>query len=238
MSDNKDNTTTTQMDISIDELLGTPGGDNIMVPDDKPTMFTRNPKQVDINKMLNEEDEEESSEDSDDSEEGQKKPLKNEDSDAKKKNFDDIINEELGEDGDESTEDNSKKGGRPTGLVELGTRLIEKGYLTPFEGEEDVSKYTLKDWEELFDSNEKEKDKKKYEQVSTEFYENLPEEMQVAAHYFANGGTDMKAIFRSLAAVEEIRELDPKDAQGSEQIVRSYLHATNFGDAEEIEEEI
>jgi hypothetical protein len=41
-----------------------------------------------------------------------------------------------------------------------------------------------------------------------------------------------------LAAVEEIRELDVNDEDSQEQIVRSYLHATKFGDADEIEEEI
>ena len=76
------------------------------------------------------------------------------------------------------------------------------------------------------------------EEVSTEFYEELPEELQVAAHYVANGGNDLKSLFRSLAAVEEIRQLDTSDEASQEQIVRSYLHATQFGDAEEIEEEI
>jgi len=41
-----------------------------------------------------------------------------------------------------------------------------------------------------------------------------------------------------LAQVEEVREMDPTDENDQEQIVRSYLQATNFGDADEIEEEI
>ncbi len=131
-----------------------------------------------------------------------------------------------------------KKGGRHNGLVELTQKLIEKGMLTPFEGEEDISKYSLKDFEELFESNEKEKAKKFEEQVSSNFFEALPEELQVAAHYVANGGNDLKSLFRSLAQVEEMRELDPSEESGQEQIVRNYLHATNFGTADEIEEEI
>ena len=110
--------------------------------------------------------------------------------------------------------------------------------LTPFEGEEDVTKYSLKDFEELFEANTNDKTIKTKEDVSAEFFEALPNELQVAAHYVANGGTDLKSLFRSLAAVEEIRELDTKDETSQEQIVRSYLHATNFGDADEIEEEI
>lgn len=233
MPETKDNTTISQMDISIDELLGTPGGDNIMIPteDDKqPTVFSRSNK--DYDKFLDNIKDEKTTL-SDDKVEPLTPAQVN-------KEIDEVI--QLDSDSklnDEATEESNKKsGGRPNGLVELGTKLIEKGYLTPFEGEEDISKYTLKDWEELFDSNEKEKQKKMSIEASKEFYEQLPEELKVAAHYFANGGTDLKSLFRSLAGVEEIRQLDISDEQSQEQIIRSYLHATQFGDADEIEEEI
>lgn len=253
MAENKDNTTTSQMDISIDELLGTPGGDNIMVPagkDEKPNMFSRTPK-VNIDKMLLEKTEEEKEADrlaAEKAEADRVAAAAAGGEDAKKKaeeekEIQDLLNpkgdkDDKSGDDDKGGDDSKSKAGRPTSLVELGTKLIEKGYLTPFEGEEDVSKYTLKDWEELFESNEKEKQRKLKEEVSGEFYEGLPEELQVAAHYVANGGTDLKSMFRSLAAVEEIRQLDPKDVDSQEAIIRGFLHATNFGTAEEIEEEI
>jgi len=239
MPETNDKTAISQMDISIDELLGTPGGANIMVPAEeeaKPNLFSRSAP-VDIDKMLIEKTDDEKAAD-----EAAKaaaiaagKPLPK--TEEEEEEINDLLKPKTDEEKDADAQD-AKKGGRPTGLVELGMRLIEKGYLTPFEGEEDVSKYTLKDWEELFESNENAKKQKFGQQASTEFYENLPEELQVAAHYVANGGDDLKSLFRSLAAVEEIRQLDTTDESSQEQIVRSYLHATQFGDAEEIEEEI
>lgn len=232
MADNKDTTTVQTQDINLDELLGTPGAENIMVPtskEEKPSVFTR-ASEVDIDKLLEKTDDDKT----DSTEEGKADAAKTTTTTQDKEEIENLLNLP----GDDSKNEESVKKGRQGGLAELGAKLIEKGYLTPFEGEEDVSKYTLKDWEELFDVNEQEKAKKYQQQVSTDFYENLPEELQVAAHYVANGGNDLKSLFKSLAAVEEIRQLDTSDESSQEQIVRSYLHATNFGTADEIEEEI
>jgi hypothetical protein len=235
MAENKDNTTVQTQDINLDELLGTPGAENIMVPaskEERPNMFTR-ASEVNIDKLLEKTDDDTTNSTGEGKTDASQKAASFEGS--SKEEIEDILN--ITSD-DDKAEESSKKVGRQGGLAELGAKLIEKGLLTPFEGEEDVSKYTLKDWEELFEVNEKEKAKKYQEQVSSDFYENLPEELQVAAHYVANGGNDLKSLFRSLAAVEEIRQLDTSDESSQEQIVRSYLHATNFGDADEIEEEI
>jgi hypothetical protein len=235
MAETKDNTTVQTQDINLDELLGTPGAENIMVPaskEERPNMFTR-ASEVNIDKLLEKTDDDTTNSTGEGKTDASQKAASFEGS--SKEEIEDILN--ITSD-DDKAEESSKKVGRQGGLAELGAKLIEKGLLTPFEGEEDVSKYTLKDWEELFEVNEKEKAKKYQEQVSSDFYENLPEELQVAAHYVANGGNDLKSLFRSLAAVEEIRQLDTSDEASQEQIVRSYLHATNFGDADEIEEEI
>jgi len=235
MAENKDNTTVQTQDINLDELLGTPGAENIMVPaskEERPNMFTR-ASEVNIDKLLEKTDDDTTNSTGEGKTDASQKAASFEGS--SKEEIEDILN--ITSD-DDKAEESTKKVGRQGGLAELGAKLIEKGLLTPFEGEEDVSKYTLKDWEELFEVNEKEKAKKYQEQVSSDFYENLPEELQVAAHYVANGGNDLKSLFRSLAAVEEIRQLDTSDESSQEQIVRSYLHATNFGDADEIEEEI
>jgi hypothetical protein len=117
---------------------------------------------------------------------------------------------------DDESQETTKKGGRPSGIVELTSKLIEKGLIVPFDGDEDLSKYSIKDFEELFEANTKEKAEKLKEEVSAEFFDSLPEELQVAAHYVANGGGDLKSLFRSLAAVEEIRELDVDDENGQE----------------------
>ena len=59
-----------------------------------------------------------------------------------------------------------------------------------------------------------------------------------AAKYVADGGQDLKSLFRALAQVEEFREMRPEDPNDQEFIVRSYLRATGFGDDGEIDEEI
>lgn len=234
---NKNETTTVQeVDINLDELLGTPGAENIMVPESeaKPSMFSRR-EDVDLSFLDKDEEKSDDSQskgkdagDDDSAEENGKGKGK-----ITKDEFENIINSTNEEDSE-----SPKKGGRPSGLVELTNKLIEKGLIVPFEGDENVDKYTLKDFEELFEANTKDKAAKTQEEVSAQFFESLPEELQVAAHYVANGGNDLKNLFRSLAAVEEIRELDVDDEDSQEQIVRSYLHATQFGDADEIEEEI
>jgi hypothetical protein len=240
---NNDNTTVNQVDINLDELLGTPGAENITVPESKneqkPSLFSRK-ENVDLSFLDNNDndDDENLSDTSSKTKDAGTESASEEANKGKEKSstesFDDILNETSSDEGTETT----KKGGRHNGLVELTNKLIEKGLLTPFDGEEDVTKYSLKDFEELFEANTTEKAAKTKEEVSAEFFESLPNELQVAAHYVANGGSDLKSLFRSLAAVEEIRELDTKDESSQEQIVRSYLHATNFGDADEIEEEI
>lgn len=236
MTDNKETTTVQQADINLDELLGTPGAENVLVPEtkkeeEKPNIFSR--KEVDLS-FLDKDEDDDNSESDEKAERAQATPAKAS-TEKGADTLDEIINQP---DSETETEETPKKGGRHNGLVELTQKLIEKGMLTPFEGEEDISKYSLKDFEELFESNEKEKAKKFEEQVSSNFFESLPEELQVAASYVANGGNDLKSLFRSLAAVEEIRELNVDDESGQEQIVRSYLHATNFGTSDEIEEEI
>lgn len=233
MTDNKETTTVQQADINIDELLGTPGADNIMLPEDKkeekPNIFSR--KEVDLS-FLDKPEEDDETETESDAKANTAKKTPEQVSKEGTEALEEIINT------DDETQESTKKGGRPSGIVELTSKLIEKGLIVPFDGDEDLSKYSIKDFEELFEANTKEKAEKLKEEVSAEFFDALPEELQVAAHYVANGGGDLKSLFRSLAAVEEIRELDVDDETGQEQIVRSYLHATNFGTADEIEEEI
>jgi hypothetical protein len=144
---------------------------------------------------------------------------------------DDLINEE-----------ESPKGGRPkvdkSGMVETFSKLIEEGVLIGFEDEKPMDEYSLKDWKELLQANFEEKERVIKEQTPKEFFEALPEELQYAAQYVANGGNDLKGLFSALAQVEEVRSLDPTDEMDQEQIVRSYLRATGFGNDEDIDEEI
>jgi len=216
----QETTTISEVDLNLDEILGTPGADNVMLPsteEAKPNLFSSKP--VDTSFLDKPEKEEE-------------KPSTVEAS----KQLDEIVNDEIEED------DEPKTSGRPRvtkeGVVELTNKLIEKGLIMPFDEDKPLDKYTLQDFEELIEANFQERERKIKEQTPTEFFDSLPEELQYAAKYVADGGQDLRGLFRTLAAVEEVKSLDPTDEMDQENIVRSYLHATRFGSSEEIEEEI
>jgi hypothetical protein len=117
-------------------------------------------------------------------------------------------------------------------------KLIEKGQIVPFDDDKSLDEYSIKDFEELLEANFSERENRIRQETPVEFFEALPEELQAAAKYVADGGDDLKGLFKVLAQVEEVRELNPKKADDQEQIVREYLRATNFGTTADIEEEI
>lgn len=217
----QDTTTVSEVDLNLDEILGTPGAESVMLPsteEAKPNLFSSKP--VDTSFL-------------DKPEEVESKPSTTEAS----KQLDEIVNDEVDQD-----EDEPKTSGRPrvdkNGVVELTNKLIEKGLIMPFDEDKPLDKYTLQDFEELIEANFQEREKKIKQEVPGEFFESLPQELQYAAQYLASGGEDLKGLFKILAATEEVKELDPENNDDQERIVRSYLHATKFGTAEEIEEEI
>jgi hypothetical protein len=226
-TENTDNTSIEQVEMNLDEILGTPGAENVMLPEEekKPSMFSKDSLDLSfIDKGSDEEGEEPKD----------RTPI------------DDIIGE-VDPDGDfrpkASEEDKEKKGaGRPkvdkTGMAELVNKLIEAGKIVPFDDDKPLDEYSLKDYEELMEANFAEIENKVRQETPVEFFESLPEELQYAAKYVADGGQDLKGLFKVLAQAEEVRELDPSSERDQEQIVREYLRATNFGNAEEIEEEI
>ena len=151
--------------------------------------------------------------------------------------------EDLNELLETSIEESSKNpGGRPTltkdVMIETANKLIEKGLLFPFDDGKKLEDYSQADWEELLEANFTEREDRLLEEVPATFYQSLPNELKRAYEYVANGGTDLKNMFRALAAAEEVKELDTKSSEGQESIVRSYFQATQYGTAEEIEEEI
>jgi hypothetical protein len=141
------------------------------------------------------------------------------------------------------TDDTQKNvGGRPTlnkdVMIETANKLIEKGLLFQFDDDKKLEDYSATDWEELLEANFQEREDRLLEEVPASFYESLPGELKKAYEYVSNGGTDMKGMFRALAAAEEIKELDPSTEEGQEDIIRAYLQVTKYGTAEEIEEEL
>lgn len=242
-----DNTTVKTVDLdieNIDSWLGAPGADSIITPptDDpnKPNMFSGN-KEVDMNQLV---DQRTSTPPADDTDEAGK--------DKTPVNSDDIFSDLDGDDTDQDDQDDqpSKKGGRPrtekSGLVEFFKKRIESKEMFAFD-DYDENKQSLddylgslseKDLDDLWKANI---DNLKSEVASStpkEFFESLPEELQYAAKYVMDGGNDLKGLFQALAQVEQVRELDPTSENDQEQIIRSYLQATGFGTAEEVEEEL
>ena len=219
MSTDKETTEISQVDVNLDELLGIPGADNIMLPEEKkPTVFS-DPK-VDTSFIDNPDDED------------GEKPIS-------KLEVDNILDEPLL---NEDAADAPKATGRPkidkSGMAELMNKLIEKGQIVPFDDDKSLDEYSIKDFEELLEANFSERETKIRQDTPREFFEALPEELQAAAKYVADGGEDLRGLFRILAEVEEHRQLDPRDKGDQEYIVREYLRATNFGNDSEIEEEI
>jgi hypothetical protein len=218
-----DSTSVEQVDVDIDALFGKPGAESIMLPSgeeaSKPKSLFSNEKtdMAFIDKPVS----------VDKAETAQKEEV--EEAIAE---LNDLISQE---------EDAGNKG-RPkvdkSGLFELAQKMIEEGSLVGFDDDKDLEEYTTKDFRELFEANFQERENKVREDVPKEFFAALPEELQFAAKYVADGGQDLKGLFRTLAQVEEIKQLDADNPNDQAEIARQYLYATGFGTAEEIESEI
>jgi len=213
-----------EVDVNLDEIFGSaPGAESVLLPEEqKPSIFSNN--KIDLSFANPSERKEEKSKE----EETKETPSTEQE-----------VNELL-----ESTLDqlNDTGKGRPkidkNGLVETFTKLIDDGLIMPFDDDKDLSDYSVKDWKELIEANFSEREKKIKEETPREFFQALPQELQIAAKYVSDGGQDLKGLFKALAQVEEVRELDVDDERDQETIVRQYLRATQFGTADEIEEEI
>jgi len=235
MTDNQ--TTVQQVDLDLDKLFdGAPGAESIVTPANEPTEIKGNifsKKQVDLN-FLDE------------------KPTDDENkipsSLETKAELKDILDEEVNP--TEEEDEIKPKAGRPktekSGLVEFLKKRIESNEMFAFD-DYDESKQSLddylsglgeKDVEELWQANIDNLKQEVAASTPQEFFQSLPEELQYAAKYVADGGQDLKGLFAALAQVEAVREMNPADENDQEGIVRSYLQATNFGTQEEIDEEL
>lgn len=239
-----------QVDLDLDSWLGAPGADSIVTPfgtdskkaEAKPNIFSQN--SVDLS-FIDKDDDTDDTVDDDKTKDDKKDTEGNVShgtSDDAKNVFDNLD--------DQEDQTKTSKGGRPktekSGLVEFLKKRIESKEMFAFD-DYDESKQSLddylgglgeKDIEELWQANVDNLKSEVAAKTPKEFFESLPEELQYAAQYVANGGQDMKGLFQALAQVEEVRSLNPADENDQEGIVRSYLQATNFGTEDEIVEEI
>jgi len=238
MNDNQTNVQTNvqQVDLDIDSWLGAPGADSIVTPttdkveEVKPNMFSNTKPDLSfLDTSMGDKKEDESTISKDEA----------------KQILDEVLDEDITID-----DENSKKPGRPktdkSGLVEFLKKRIESNEMFAFD-DYDEKKQSLdeylgglgeKDIEDLWKANVDNLKQEVAAQTPAEFFQSLPEELQYAAKYVADGGQDLKGLFAALAQVEAVREMNPKDENDQEFIVKSYLQATNFGSADEIEEEL
>ena len=228
----QDTTTVGQVDVDIDAIFGaSPDASNVMLPTEeeteKPTNVLATEKPFDTEFI--------------------DKPAKTETETEEKPVSDEVIAEQTEEaiaelDDLISQEEDAEGKGRPkldkSGLADLANKMIDEGSLMPFDDDKSIDDYTAKDFRELFEANFQQREDKIRQDTPKEFFNSLPQELQIAAKYVADGGTDMKGLFRTLAHVEETVELDPRNEQDQAEIARQYLTATNFGSPEEIQEEI
>ena len=125
-----------------------------------------------------------------------------------------------------------------SGISDVFSKLISDDKIVPFDDDKELEDYTAKDWEELIQANLEEKANQVRRETPKQFFQSLPQELQIAAKYVADGGKDLKGLFTTLGQVEETKTIDVKSVSGQERIIKEYLSATGYGTAEDIQEEI
>jgi hypothetical protein len=250
MIDNQTNVQTSvqQVDLDIDSWLGAPGADSIVTPTTndklqeptniKPNIFSQD--KTDLSFLDDKEEDDSSDDEKKDGDDDKKTVVTKEDTDKLISDLDNL----------EDTDESKSKAGRPktekSGLVSFIKKRIESKEMFAFddydETKQDLEDYlgslSEKDIDELWQANIDNLKQDVAAKTPKEFFEALPEELQYAAKYVMDGGTDLKGMFQALAAVEQVREMNPADQNDQEFIVRQYLQATGFGTADEIEEEV
>jgi hypothetical protein len=228
------NTSVEKLDLDIDSWLGAPGADSVITPteteDSKPNIFDS--LKTDISFL-----------DADNKSETEGKV-----NEEVMQNINNMLDQDLKSNEEEEEEVITK--GRPkaekSALVGFLKKRIEANEMFAFDDyneekqslDDYLSSLTEKDVDDLWQANISNIKNEVAASTPAEFFESLPEELQYAAKYVADGGQDLKGLFKALSHVEQMRELDPTDEVDQENIVKSYLQATNFGDADEIEEEL
>jgi hypothetical protein len=220
----------TQVDIDLDEIFnGGASATNITLPTDetvKKSIFAPTNEKVDM-----------SFADPENKDDDEAKEKVKADKFEKETEGADILKDLLTPEGeDEEIDTRGRK--KITGISDVFTKLIKDEKIIPFDDEKSIEEYTIKDWEELIEANLEEKVNQARRETPKQFFESLPEELQIAARYVADGGSDLKGLFATLAQVEETKSLNVKEEKDQEYIIREYLNATGYGTPDEISEEI
>ena len=153
--------------------------------------------------------------------------------------LEDISNAEVDEEDVETEVKQETRGRKPiNGVGDIINKMVKSEKLFAFDDDKSLDEYTAKDIEELLEANLEERANQVRRETPKQFFDALPNELKVAARYVADGGTDLKSLFKTLAQAEETYDLDIKSERGQEQIIMEYLSATGYGTQEEINEEI
>jgi hypothetical protein len=247
MADTKNiETKVEKVDVDLSEIFnGAPGADSVALPEEetKQTNIFSRKKDVDvsfIDKKVESKEEtttEESTDNASETTEEVKQETKKEV--VSKEQIDEILGDNVEEETEKVEEPKKTRGRKPIdGVGDVFKKLIEDEKLFAFDDEKELEDYSAKDLQELIQANLDERTRAVRQETPKQFFDSLPQELQIAARYVADGGTDLKGMFGALAQVEEHRALDIKKGTDQERIIREYLGATGFGNAEEIQEEI
>ena len=246
------------VDVNLDEIFsGAPGAGSITLPEEKekkPNVFSREGK-VDMSFLNNDDagkaeeptiteptdDKTDLNAKSEETVEENKEEVKAEEGvEVKETISKDEIDEILAPETEEDEEEKPKKRGRKpiTGMADIVNKLISEDKLVGFDDEKPLEEYSAKDFEELIQANLDERANAVRRETPAQFFNSLPQELQIAAKYVADGGQDMKGLFKALSHVEESHQRDIKNETDQVHIIREYLGATGYGSDTEIDEEI
>ena len=160
-----------QVDMSLEDILGSPGVEDILIPDadKKPNILSS--KTTGTLSFLDKEEEKE----------------EDEDSDKETPDLDKVLNSDIEEEEEEEkdSKQTTKKRVDKAGIVGMFKDLIDKEKLVPFDDDKTIDQYDIQDFEELIHANIEQLKESTTEDIKTEFFESLPAEFQYAAAYFA-----------------------------------------------------
>lgn len=138
----------------------------------------------------------------------------------------------------ERKEKEEEEDGREVDAITAVTEMIESGELLGFA--EDTPIKTIEDLKDLLKLNLENARKEPEEEKMNEYFQGLPEEIRIIKDYAEKGASQeqIRAMFRSLGEVQEIKDLNIEEESDQKEIIRQYLTIQNFGTAEDINEEI
>jgi len=231
------------LDVNLDEIFnGAPSGSDITLPEEtkvKPHILSGLNEKADFSFADVDDDGADNL--------SEKIEAKSEDTDdASKNTLDELVEDQakdildsLDDETDEDVEKKETRGRKPiSGISDVFSKLINDKKILAFDDEKSLDDYTAKDWEELIEVNLQERANEVRRETPKQFFASLPQELQIAARYVADGGQDLKGLFNTLGSVEETKSLNIKSEADQETIIKEYLGATGYGTSEEIDEEI